>query len=679
MAVVYKLDGVELDPENVFLRWNDDEEFEGAMAADGTGSFGSVIIHDPDGTLDVQGWMTFTIDETDCTDAPRLVTAWIWERDYARGGDEDTGAARTITCQLLDPNALLSLRVITGTDGNRSAETDGDRVDWLLGSDYLDGLVSDTGYVNGGTSNFDSENEIGRYPAEVLASIASAGISDRVFFAFYDQVAEAIGLFFDLPTATTYDCTLSISNVPADLGSTCFPPFDDVKLNRNPDAVYSDIRYVTKSGVYNRFNSTTRSTFFPSPLLRRGVNVENQRDGSASTSTRHADNYLANHSTERDTITVTIRVPSTQVGLIQAGMRMSIRLSHCPGYETATYARIERMSFHHAEGRRGFYDVTLNLTNKGLASTIGAGGGDPGDFPHPPAGIPSVVQTKFDNTGTLTPDSPITDGNFLIAWITSNAAAGAPSAPTGSSGWTAIATCHNINEFSDPTSIRYGRAFYKVASGEPSSYGFANVSMSFVELTPAEFGASVSHDEQTGTGYNSGGAITPAATDALVIGCGILGQFNPGGATYTVAADTGVTELFDGEQGVAGATPFAWVGYREVAVPASTTVGGTLSNNINPLYNQWAGVTFTVFSTADANLPASGQTVPWTVVTVTPGSTTSTGATVYPYATGSLQVRVDGVLISTASYSETDPATGAFTLNWVIDSDEVVSVTYQGR
>jgi hypothetical protein len=79
--------------------------------------------------------------------------------------------------------------------------------------------------------------------------------------------------------------------------------------------------------------------------------------------------------------------------------------------------------------------------------------------------------------------------------------------------------------------------------------------------------------------------------------------------------------------------------------------------------------------------PAASRSAPWSPWTSrsTPGSTTSTGTTAFPYATGSLLVKVDGVLISTASYTETDPTTGAFTLSWVIDSDEIVTVQYLGR
>lgn len=51
----------------------------------------------------------------------------------------------------------------------------------------------------------------------------------------------------------------------------------------------------------------------------------------------------------------------------------------------------------------------------------------------------------------------------------------------------------------------------------------------------------------------------------------------------------------------------------------------------------------------------------------------------FPYADGSLKVRVDGVLITPASYTETSPSAGTFTLDWQPDTDETVTVDYQGR
>jgi hypothetical protein len=49
----------------------------------------------------------------------------------------------------------------------------------------------------------------------------------------------------------------------------------------------------------------------------------------------------------------------------------------------------------------------------------------------------------------------------------------------------------------------------------------------------------------------------------------------------------------------------------------------------------------------------------------------------FPYASGSLEIKVDNVLISRASYTENNTA-GTFTLSWTPDTDEVVTARAQG-
>jgi hypothetical protein len=47
-----------------------------------------------------------------------------------------------------------------------------------------------------------------------------------------------------------------------------------------------------------------------------------------------------------------------------------------------TYVRVERRTFKQAEGRRGYYDVTLTLSNHGLGTALGTGAGSTDGFPY---------------------------------------------------------------------------------------------------------------------------------------------------------------------------------------------------------------------------------------------------------------------------------------------------------
>jgi hypothetical protein len=75
--------------------------------------------------------------------------------------------------------------------------------------------------------------------------------------------------------------------------------------------------------------------------------------------------------------------------------------------------------------------------------------------------------------------------------------------------------------------------------------------------------------------------------------------------------------------------------------------------------------------------PDTGQPVTGESPSITIGASTTTLTLDWPYAVGSLSIKVDGILISPASYVETTPGSGVVTLSWAIDADETVTVSYQ--
>jgi len=77
--------------------------------------------------------------------------------------------------------------------------------------------VADTGYVRTGlTLMMDAANYIDGFPEDVLADCAGRYATPINWFAFWDPGATASSLFFDYIGEATYDCTISISNDPAD-------------------------------------------------------------------------------------------------------------------------------------------------------------------------------------------------------------------------------------------------------------------------------------------------------------------------------------------------------------------------------------------------------------------------------------------------------------------------------
>src|SRR5204863_2040096 len=129
---------------------------------------------------------------------------------------------------------------------------------------------------------FDATQYKGQFPSDVLNDLC--GPRGQIFFVYWDQSAQALGLFFDAPTATTHTSTLTISNVLSDVdNTTCFAPYMDDESLLDPSEVYSDIRYVYAGGVYYGANAATRAGFFPSPLIHRDTQVENMQVGKRTT------------------------------------------------------------------------------------------------------------------------------------------------------------------------------------------------------------------------------------------------------------------------------------------------------------------------------------------------------------------------------------------------------------
>jgi hypothetical protein len=310
-------------------------------AEQGEASFGAVPVQDPDGTFSVIGHRPFTVEESACSQ-PRLWTGWTTQRDYARSVERGLVGAedpRLVDLSLVDLNALFGFRIIHGADGNRPDETWSERLTWLLGSDYLDGLIEDTGYVATVNQAMDAADYRGSYAASVMQDL-----SDRLgglynWFAFWDSTASAVGLYFDHADTGLGESDLAISNVIADIDATTFYPDTVSALAREPDDVYSEVIVTYANGTVYRRRPSTETTY-----IQRGTSISRPYTGRATTAQTQAEAWLTKHAAETDRITTTILVPASAAGLVIAGQRINVKFTHMPGYETWTSMRVLRMS-----------------------------------------------------------------------------------------------------------------------------------------------------------------------------------------------------------------------------------------------------------------------------------------------------------------------------------------------
>jgi hypothetical protein len=629
-----------------------------SAAADGSMAQGGIVFDDPDSTMSVIGWQPVYVVETLCTAAPRLGTGYIGDRTYRRGHYR-TGGGREIDTTVLDSNVLLQMHRINGGDSLRPEETAAARIAWLLASGYIP-LVADLGLVNTtGTLTYDATQYKGQFPSDVLNDLC--GPREFIFFVYWDQSAAALGLFFDAPTATTFTSTLTISNVLSDVDNvTCFTPYNDAESMLDPSEVYSHLRYVYAGGVYYAGNAATDAAFFPSPLLHRDTVVENMLVGKTSTAITFANRILARDAVENQIITMTVKLPASKVGLIDAGMRLNVRLSHVPGFTSFAYTRVEQITKAQTEGTPDFYDVGLRLSTHGIVGGGGTGGGSTLPFPISSGTPPPLVQSAIRVDGSFFSPSPgnPTDGNLLVAWMVERSGATYPPIPTG---WTSQATCVNSSSVYGPGNG--GRLVYKIASGDTATsietdFTIGGVGTTFMEWGATAIGASVAVSDVNANNASlvlACGPITPSAANAIVVGCAVQGTF---GCSTVATPDAGVTQLgnfcFPG-----GNDPTNWVGYKTVTTPAATTVGGMMEIGGR---NEYGFVVLTLLPATGADPTLPGGPVINEFVANGDG-TTVLFTTAQPYAPLSLHVRVDGVPII-LGLIETDSAAGTFTLDF---------------
>lgn len=665
-----------------------------SSSADGSVGIGGIVFDDPAGTLDVRGWMKVVIKELACTAAPVLFSGYIFDRTYSRSDGSFTyryGPGRFVDCNLLDENAVMHVRLITGLDGKRPAETRSERLDWLLDSAYLSGLIDDTSLVSSGAENFEDASYLGQYADDVLADI-SAPIN-RIFFIYLTQPDGERGLFFDRSTETINTSTLTISNVESDVTrdangvvtGTCFPPLVDAALARDPSEVYSKIRYTYKNGTILGQNDDTRDEFFlDNGLGSRGLQVDNSRVGQESTARTFGARILERDSTEADTLTVTIQVPQDKAGLVQAGDRIGVRFTHLPDYDPQTFSRVTSRTITQADGTDHLYNISLTLNTHGLAGGGGGGAPGPGTFPNPPSANPNIVQTKTEFVGgtgsgdfILTLDMAPTEGNVLVIWQDSRGVNfGTP--PTGF-------TVHSAGVLTPGSD--FARMMYRtVAAGETADIqvltglepgGYATAwEITGVETTPDD---QSSNQADTGTMPSSvdAGTLAPTAGVKAIALMGLaIHSTDSGGQANFVAAGSGFSE--DAEPWN-GAHPLHWAGHQNITLTSGTYATTQGLSGFAANFGGWGGeaMIFVGGSTVD-NPPAPGQWVYNETPTPAPGGGTVTFFTAYPFSDGSLSVFVD-LVDQTAAITSYNGATGSFTLAFDPRSWETLIVQYQGR
>lgn len=340
----------------------------------------SLPVHDPDATFAIRGHRkVYAVAEAiDASTDMSAGVIGVWYTGQARTYERltyRTEQERVVTLSLDDLNAVLSRRLLASPGAKRPAETDLERIAWLLTNHVMDlvdddSLVSTTGAVDMDDADYTKQSAFA-----VLADCAQQ--SGKDYFVFnLKQTPDADGdpclfsLFYDFTEAEVLETDLRISNDLADVDNVdTYAPAMETRLSIDPAQVYSGCIvdyaggwvYVTRSATATDFAVGGRDTTFSAPNVK-----------SATTAKTRGRRYLNTLATEQHTVSTSIIVAGSHVNRLQAGMRVQVKFTHFSpeGYGDFVWMRVLNRTVR--ELQRDVFEIAVEMTRDILADSSGS-------------------------------------------------------------------------------------------------------------------------------------------------------------------------------------------------------------------------------------------------------------------------------------------------------------------
>lgn len=397
------LDGAEFEDLSAYFR---KYELVVMSEAEEGGTAGSTVTaYDPDAVLDFIGHSHLRIWEMSAPEGSRCIWQGHVSRQKVKRGEYDkVGVQRIWELSVDDFNSYFSRRIFDKADADRPAETDIERLTWLLSTPKL-ALVTDTTYVD--TTNpvqMDAVDYQGQTSFSVMDDLAQQ--SQKNWFMWYKEDTDEFGLWYAYAASDQYSSTLRLSNDLADIDDdVTFAISDDSEWQRDPTRVYSGA-YGTGDGFTVFVQRAETLVNYPvRDFVAPHINVK-----TPATMRRRLRAQLARLGTEEVVVTTTVLLPRAKVNLIMQGMRVQFKATHMPGLEDFTWLRALNRTVR--EVSEDYYAVTLELVNPAPATaetacppTTESGSfyplGGSGQIPNPSGG--NVI---YGVPGILTPYTP---------------------------------------------------------------------------------------------------------------------------------------------------------------------------------------------------------------------------------------------------------------------------------
>ncbi len=343
-----------------------DEKGFAAKAALGEAEKITLLVDDPLGVYDFKRGHRWYMIETE-TDGQQLVwNGYISDQSMNDGTGTGTvfpdGVGRRWTLEIDQENTILGFRAISGSDGNRPAETPGERLAWLLASSYLSTVV-DHGLIDwallNGLPDMDAVDYRGRKADDVLKGIAEVALVNY-YCRYRDATSDLEFAMYEPNTSTLDSSTLRISNDPADLGATTWACEPGATLRRMGSRVAAGMLVPFGDGQYvYGYNLDTSYEFGFIDQVAPAADVKTTAKAAAL-----RDDLLVQHSEQDERIErVRLILPAANLNDVRHGQRIQFRQTHLAGYESLRWCRVVSKSFSRVEGEsQQVWAVDLELS-----------------------------------------------------------------------------------------------------------------------------------------------------------------------------------------------------------------------------------------------------------------------------------------------------------------------------
>ena len=309
-------------------------------AEEGAVAMSHVVFDDPDEDLTMRGHRAFYSVESAAGTENIFYYGFVASQDIGRG---EIKGGRQWDVDLADINSVIFKRVMTGSDCDRPAETDVERIEWLLTTDEGHGFGTPTTNVSTASPvDMDASDYRGQMLSQVIDDCAQQ--SGANWYAQYWVADGEVELWYGASDLSTYASDLSLSNDPADLDTdamtagtaTVWPLSEDTKLTRDPSRVFSGVLVNWDGGsTYRRYDSTETLFTWRRDAVMQAPNVHTSTKAIA----RNA-RYGATLNTQELTVTTSVTIPAALVDKIRPGMLIDVTATHLPDFESAVSCRV---------------------------------------------------------------------------------------------------------------------------------------------------------------------------------------------------------------------------------------------------------------------------------------------------------------------------------------------------